>query len=293
MIRDMAYILPFFLLLLPCAVPAGEPPVIRVSPIYKEVDGRVLRAHVFRAPDLQEAAGNAAVAFFHGGGWAFGEPAEFFAACKRYARKGMVSVSFEYRLSINPDGSYPHPDISPIESVKDARSAVRWLRANAADLGVDPDRIVASGQSAGGQLALATALLHGMDEATDDRAVSPAPNAIVLYSSCVNTLEPWIDNLLGDRSERIWDISPYHRLRAGMPPVLAFHGDDDGTVLYYTIGMFQRKMRQLGNAYELVTLPGRDHYLGGDRDGEYAGYFDEAILEQTDAWLRRLGILGK
>ena len=115
--------------------------------VFKEVDGIQLRAYVFK-PTEQETGNLSGIAFFHGGGWAYGSADEFFAACRRFADRGMVAISFEYRLSRNEDGSVPNPYITPIESVKDARSAIRWMRTHASELGVDPDRIVVSGQSA-------------------------------------------------------------------------------------------------------------------------------------------------
>ena len=61
-------------------------------------------------------------------------------------------------------------------------------------------------------------------------------------------------------------------------------------VLPYTVGMFEAEMRKLGDPFELVTLPGRNHYLG-EGHPEYARYFDEEILEQTDDFLRRIGFM--
>jgi len=258
--------------------------------IYKEVGGQSLRAFVVPAVGGSETGAPPAIAFFHGGGWVFGRPQEFFGACERFAGKGFTTVSFEYRLSINADGSYPRPGVSPIESVKDARSAIRWMRANAAALRIDPDRLVVAGQSAGGQLALATALI-GIDESTDDLAVSPEPNALLLYSSNVNTLEPWVDMLLGDRSAAfIFAISPYHHVRKGMPPAIAFRGLEDNQVLPYIVDQFKRRMDAYGNELEIVSYPGRKHYLGEGNE-TYATYFDEEIMERTDAFLRQHGFM--
>jgi dipeptidyl aminopeptidase/acylaminoacyl peptidase len=104
-------------------------------------------------------------------------------------------------------------------------------------------------------------------------------------------MEAWIDNLLADRRQRIWDISPYHNLKSGMPPVIAFHGNADCMVMYYTALFFNDRMRELGNDFELVTLDGRDHYLGeGSPDEErYARYFDEEILEKADGFISENG----
>ncbi len=269
---------------------AQDLPVVHEKMIYKQVNGIDLLAHVFITSATEKNPQSPALAFFHGGGWVFGSPEEFFAACERYARKGFVTFSFQYRLSINEDGSYPHPGITPVESVMDARSAIRWLRENARSLKIDPERIVVGGQSAGGQLALSTALAEKVNEKTDKSTISPVPNAILLYSSCVNTMEAWIDMILGDRRDEIWSISPYHNLKSNLPPILAFHGEDDCTVLMYTIQMFREKMNNLGNRYELITYPGRRHYLGEGNE-KYARYFDEEIMERTDQFLMELGYL--
>jgi len=256
--------------------------------VYKVVDGQELTVDMFYSDAVQASENNTAIALFHGGGWVFGDPSEFHEACRRYATKGYITCSFQYRLSRNADGSYPHPDISPIESVKDARSAIRWLRAHADSLNIDPDKIVVGGQSAGGQLALSTALLDTINEETDNLDIRPNPNALLLFSSNVNTLEPWIDNLLGDRNKEIWSISPYHNLKKSMSPAIAFHGEEDDQVLPYIVRMFEERMDELGNYYDLHWYPGRKHYLGEGND-RYATYFDEEILELTDDFLEKFG----
>lgn len=269
---------------------AQQESVTRETQIYKTVGGDQLTVDIFYPPGPLYREKNPALAFFHGGGWVFGHPQEFHGACMRYAIKGFVTFSFQYRLSMNPDETYPNPHITPIESVKDARSAVRWIRTNATLLKIDPDRIVVSGQSAGGQLAWSTALFDDINESTDDLEVSPVPNALVLYSSCYNTMEAWVDWLLGDRRDQIWSISPYHNLKRGLPPALAFHGRDDCTVLYYSVELFEKKTHELGNQFELITLEGRKHYLG-EGNTAYSRLFDEAILERTDKFLGQLGFM--
>ncbi len=256
---------------------------------YKKVSGQELTAYMFYTESSQQKNENTAIALFHGGGWVFGDPSEFFEACKRYARKGYITFSFQYRLSRNEDGTYPNPTITPVESTKDARSAIRWLKENAETLKINPDKIVVGGQSAGGQLAMSTALLDNINENTDNLQINPKPVALLLYSSNVNTMEAWIDMLLGNRREEIWSISPYHNLKKEMPPVIEFRGDQDDQVLPYTVGMFKAKMLELGNYYEEHVYPGMKHYLAPDNK-KYATYFDEEILEKTDAFLEKFGL---
>jgi acetyl esterase len=257
---------------------------------YKTIDGVSLKADLFFLAGDQDGRTHPAMAFFHGGGWSSGSPSEFHEACARYARKGFIVFSFHYRLSVTEDGSIPHPDITPVECVKDARSAMRWIRENADEFHIDPQKLVACGQSAGGQLALSTALFDDVNEATDKLDVSPVPNALVLYSATANLMEAWADRLLGDRREEIWSISPYHNLKSGLPPTIAFHGEEDCMVPFWTVRFFERKTLELGNDYILVPYEGRKHYLG-DGDDQYGRYYDEEILEQTDAFLLKHGFL--
>jgi acetyl esterase/lipase len=269
---------------------AQEEPVISEEKIYKKVNGIELRVDVFYSTVTQQKVNNPAIAFFHGGGWVFGDPSEFHGACKRYALKGFVTFSFQHRLSMKDDGTYPHPDITPIESVKDARSAIRWLRENAESLKIDPEKIVVGGQSSGGQLTLSTALFDTINENTDNLKISPVPNAMLLYSSSYNTLIPWVDWILGERRDQIWTISPYHNLKENMPPIIGFHSLDDEMNLYYITELFEKKMRKLGYQFELITLKGRKHNLGEGNE-KYSEIFDEGILERTDEFLERLDLM--
>jgi acetyl esterase len=282
------FLIPALILLLAISSGAQEEEVVAKRMIYKKLATSELYVDVFFTESSLQKKDNTALAFFHGGGWVFGDPSEFNEACKRFAKKGYIAFTFQYRLSRNADASYPHPDITPVESVRDARSAIRWIRKNATKWKVRPDKIVAGGQSAGGQLALSTALADSVNEITDNLNISPVPNALLLFSSNVNTMEAWIDMLLGERRSEIWSISPYHNLKSNMPPVIAFRGDMDDQVLPYIAGMFKTKMTELGNYYEEYVYPGRKHYLG-EGNQKYARYFDEEILEKTDAFLKKFG----
>lgn len=281
-------ILPVLILLLNIAVTARDTTVQMKQVVYKNVGARELKADMFFVESSHQHAAPAIV-FFHGGGWMSGHPAEFHEACRRYARKGFITFAIHYRLSVNDDGSVPHPDITPVEATKDARSALRWLKEHAAELNIDTARIAVGGQSAGGQLALATALCDSVNEDSDNLNTNPVPNALLLFSSNVNTIEAWADYLMDDRRKEIWSISPFHNLKSGMPPAIAFHGEDDDQVLFYIVSLFRNKMNRLGNYYKLYTYPGRKHYLAAGND-KYATYFDEEILEKTDSFLKQQGL---
>ena len=281
-----------FVITLPTVLWAQADKVISETITYKIVDGHELQVTMFYPANAKRKGNSPAIAFFHGGGWVFGSPSEFHGACKRYAMLGFTTFSFQYRLSINEDKTYPHPDITLIECVKDARSAIRWMRENAATLKIDPDKIVVGGQSAGGQLVLGTALFDTVNEDTDNLDVSPMPNAMLLYSSAYSAMEPWIDMIMKENWDEVRLMSPYHNLREGLPPAIAFHGGGDCVVLHYSVQRFEKKMHELKNPFELITLEGRGHYLGEGNE-QYSTLFDEKILERTDEFLIKYGFMRK
>jgi acetyl esterase/lipase len=267
----------------------ARPPVTHFTEVYKTVGASTLKMDVFHTDESFQRKDNTAIVFFHGGGWAFGSPSEFFSTCERYARMGIVTFSAEYRLSIE-NGVTPHKTISPIECVMDAKSAIRWVRGNAARLHIDSNKIVAAGQSAGGHLALCTAMIDDYNEKSDEPGISCHPNAILLFSACINAVEGWCDRLLADRRNRIWSISPAHNVKGGLPPMIHFHGTDDEQVPVWTAQFFEKDMTKAGNYFELHQFKGRKHYLG-DGNPKYSRYYDDEILGVTDAFLRKFNLL--
>jgi acetyl esterase len=263
--------------------------VIHVQEVYKTVDTFKLKIDIFYTDQSFERKNNTAIVFFHGGGWAFGTPSEFFTTCERYAKMGIVTFSVDYRLSIE-NGVTPSKTISPIECVMDAKSAMRWVRANAGKFHLDKNKIVAAGQSAGGHLALCTAMIDEYNEKSDDLSMSSCPNALLLFSPCINAVEGWCDRLLADRRTKIWSISPFHNVRKGLPPMIEFHGTDDEMVPYWTAQFFEIAMKKEGNYFEHHKFEGRKHYLG-DGNPKYSRYFDDEILKTTDEFLRKFKLL--
>jgi acetyl esterase/lipase len=269
---------------------AQDTTVIRDQKIYKTINGKDLTADMFYTASTRQNKFNPAIVFFHGGGWAYGKPSEFHTTCARYARKGFVTFSIDYRLSITADGKVPNPDITPAECVMDARSAMRWVRENASAFHIDPDKIIAAGQSAGGQLALGTAMFDNINEPSDNMDISPVPDALLLFSSNLNTIEAWCEWLLGERRGEIWSISPYHNLRPGLPPAIEFHGTEDCMVPIYIMNLFKEKTLSLGNYFESVVYEGRGHYLG-EGNQLYSTYYNEETLIKADEFLKKFNFI--
>ena len=260
--------------------PSHGQEIIHRQQVYKEINEKSLTVEIY-SPAYEHSKLRPAIAFFHGGGWTSGSPMDFEEICQWFTSRGWKTFSFQYRLSTENKGS--KPEITPVESVKDARSAIRWLRKNSKDLMIDTNKIVTSGQSAGGQLALATLLVDEINETTDDLSISPHPNSIILYSACVNTVIPWCEYLMPNQHETLWTISPYHNLKSGLPPIIAFHGEDDLVADFWTVVYFQKKAQQMGNQIELITIPEKEHYLG--TDDRFSGLLTEDILKKTISFL--------
>ncbi|HBC77157.1 MAG TPA: hypothetical protein DEO60_11290 [Bacteroidales bacterium] len=263
--------------------------VTHIQEIYKTVDTSKLKIDIFYDKKSLERDNNTAIVFLHGGGWSGGSYSEFFTTCERYARMGIISFSVDYRLSTD-NGLFSHNPISPIECLMDVKSAIRWVRENAGNFHIDVNKIVAAGQSAGGQLALATVMTEDFNEISDNTKISCKPDAVLLFSACVNTLEGWCDRLLADRRNKIWSISPTHNMKSGLPPMIDFHGTDDEQVPVWTARFFESEMKKLDNYFELHIYNGRKHYLG-EGNQKYSRYYNDEILGITDEFLRKFHFL--
>ena len=216
--------------------------------------------------------------FFFGGGWVGGSTGSFYPQSAYLASRGMVAIVPDYRVR-------DRQKTSPYESVADGKSAIRWVRSHAAELGIDPHRIVAGGASAGGQLAAGAGILPGLDEKTEDASISSQPNALMLYFPVIDTSEKgYGHSRLGDRWK---EISPTDHVRPGLPPTLIFHGTADNVVPYQNAVDFAAAMKAAGNRCEFVTMEGAGHgfsYQIGRKYGNMA-------LRQSDEFLESLGYL--
>lgn len=227
--------------------------------IYKVVDKRELSLFVIKPADWKPADARPAAVFFHGGGWMGGTPAQFSEHGAYLASRGMVCVLVEYRLLTKPEQT-------PEVCIRDAQSAMRWVRARAGELGIDPDRIASGGGSAGGHLAAYCGLMAGMDDPQDDLAVSARADAMLLFN-------PVFDNgPSGYGYKRVGEnymaYSPLHNVATGAPPTIAFFGDQDNLVSVDTAAVFKRKMDAVDAVCEVIIYEKMKH-----------GFFNYAILD--------------
>jgi acetyl esterase len=263
-----------------------------VVDIYKTIGEINLKIYRFNPQDHKDSDQRPAVVFFFGGGWKNGDPKQFANQCAHLASRGMIAMTAEYRVASKHQAK-------AIDCVEDAKSAIRWVRMNAARLGIDPNRIAAGGGSAGGHLAACTGVVSGFERSTEDVSISSVPNAMILFNPAlvlndVEGEEPIKKEKLEELRERIGaeptKVSPYHHVAKGAPPTIILHGRADTTVPFRTAEIFAEIMKNNGNRCELVGYPEMGHgFFNYGRDKENKGY--QESLDATVSFLTSLGYL--
>lgn len=255
------------------AVPPGE------SHVYKKVDNRSLSLYVTKPSEWQATDSRPAIVFFHGGGWTGGEPGQFTEHSEYLASRGMVAVQVQYRL-LDRKGNEP-----PVTCVADAKSAMRWVRGHAKELGIDPQRIASGGGSAGGHLAAFVGMVDGGDAADDDTTISAKSNAMVLFNPVFdNGPGGWGDKRVGERYK---EFSPFHNVSKEDPPAIVFLGSKDTLIPEQTAHDFKANMEKAGVKCEVMIFEGQPHgfFNHGRSDNKY---YNETVLA-TDKFLASLG----
>ncbi len=226
------------------------------SLVYKVIDTTKLVMEFSYPRNVIEGTKYPAIVFFFGGGWKGGTIDQFKPHAKFFAERGMIGIVVDYRVR-------GRQGTTPFEAVKDAKSAIRFLREHANELQIDPDRIVASGGSAGGHLAAATGIISGLEEENEDLRVSSKPNALVLFNPVFdNGPNGYGYDRIGDRYR---EISPLHNISAGDPPTVVFLGTNDKLIPVSTAEDFKRKMEKNGNRCDLFLYEGQNHGFFNDK----------------------------
>ncbi len=221
----------------------------QISPekiFYKSTEQTNLNLFVYNPVDFDKSQTYNCIVFFHGGGWNSGDYKQFERQSIYFASRGMVAISVEYRIR-NKHGT------SPIDSMEDAKSAIRFIRSNAKVFSINPNRIAAAGGSAGGHLAAVAGNIDLFDNSTEDLTISSKPNLLILYNPVLHYGRKWgwIDNPS--------NASPYENLSEGAPPTIILTGTQDKIVPVELIENYKKRMEAVGSRCDVIFYEGAEH----------------------------------
>jgi acetyl esterase/lipase len=228
----------------PISLPGAE------SFIYHDVAPEPMRLHVFKPAGWKAGDRRAAFVHFFGGGFVRGTPAQSAGWTKQAAAMGLVGIAPDYRVRERhrTDGT---------ACLADARAAIRWLQDHAEELGIDPERIIVSGSSAGGHLALWTAITASPPGSDPAEAPRFKPAALVLMWPAADfTFFSAQQDRFGGHAR---ECSATQHLDPKMPPALLLHGNADSTVPYESSVVLHRTLTASGNYCQFIPMPGCGH----------------------------------
>ena len=228
-----------------------------------------------------------AVLCIHGGGFRAGSREGYNKLCLTLAQRGFVAATISYRLA--PMHQFP-------AAVHDTKAAVRWLRANAAKYGINPDRIGVTGGSAGGHLAQFLGVTAGVKEfeGVDNPGFSSAVTCVVnvygpsdftkSYGKSVDAhivLPMWLGGDVESARARHIQSSPLNWVNPNAAPTLLIHGTEDKYVAYEQAVWMRDRLTACGVSVELLTLEGAGHgFKGADAekaDAALIAYFEQRL----------------
>ena len=212
--------------------------------LYKKTPQGDLYLYLLR-PAIKTKKTLPVIVYFTGGGWVNGEVEAQIPTAAWFRDHGLNAIVADYRVK-------SRHGTSPIECIQDAKSALRYVRAHAEKLGVDPNRIIAAGGSAGGHIAACT-FIEGGDAPGEDLKISSKPNALVLHNPVLG--EGFGKDFFAAHPE----FSPVLHVKKGWPPTILSNGTKDGTTPFEAAEKFTRLMKEAGNVCELIAVKDADH----------------------------------
>ena len=236
---------------------AAEP--VAASPVevvYHRAEGESLTLDIHRVAGAVDAPVALVV---HGGGWASGDRRTDLPMLAALRGAGVVAVALDYRLA--PRHRWP-------ACLLDVQAAIAWTRRHIRGHGGDPHRITPVGYSAGGHLALLAAMLETPSHVVGMVGLA-APTDMVLDNFRRGGLSVCVQQLLGrsgpdpdaEALETLWQMSPIHHVRPGLPRCLLVHGSDDATVPLPQSEHLRRRMLDVGVPCDLLVLDGLPHAI--------------------------------
>ncbi len=244
--------------------------------VYKQSGGKPQELEVYFPPGWDAKSSKVpGVIFFHGGSWRGGTLDQFRYACKYLASRGLVAATVNYRMLTNDEvKALPAGETNKRTCITDAKSAIRWMKQHAAELGIDPKRLIAGGGSAGGHVSVLATTNPGLNDPADPKEFDTSVVAYLLFNPAFKST---------DSADP--EVHVLNHLKAGFPPAIFFFGDQDGSWKPGSDAAL-KQLKSLGNtSAELWLAQGKGH-----------GFFNkppwqDITLAQADRFLVENGFL--
>ena len=218
--------------------------------VYKEVDGMTREMEIFFPKDHDPSKKSVpGVIMFHGGGWGSGSRVMFSYQCNYFASRGLVAATVTYKLAKKSVANTTKGTESRKRvCITDAKSAIRWYKQNADELGIDPKRIIAGGGSAGGHISLLATTNPGLNDPADPKEYDATVAAYLLFNPALSA---------GDAKDPQVDF--LRHLKADFPPAIVFFGSEDNWMKKGWVPASE-KMKSLGiKSTDLRIAEGMGH----------------------------------
>ena len=260
---------------LPAALSAQETPPGKVY-IYKQSAGQPRKMEIYFPPNHDPAKTKVpGLILFHGGGWTGGTLLQFRTACHYFASRGLVCATAEYRMLSKK--------VAPAEKIEgnakkrvcviDAKSAIRWYKQHADELGIDPKRIITGGGSAGGHIAMLATTNPGLNDPGDAKDVDTSVVAYLLFNPAFS-----------GEDAKDSEIDILQHVKKSLAPAIVFFGSNDTWKPGWNV--LEKKLKSLGNTTTEVKIA----------EGQAHGFFNRGpwqtvTLIAADRFLVRQGLL--
>jgi len=243
--------------------------------IYKESAGKPRQMEIYFPPGHDAAKAKVpGMILFHGGAWGGGSLGQFRIACAYFASRGLVCATAEYQMLSKADAAkLPAGETKKRVCVTDAKSAIRWFKQHAGELGIDPRRIITGGGSAGGHISALATMNPGLNDPADPKDID---TSVVAYV--------WFNPAFATDDHKDPEIDILRHLKADLPPAIAFFGDKDTWKKGWDTAY--AKWKALGTkTIDLQIAPGQSHSFFNN------GPWQTVTLIAADKFLVKQGLL--
>ncbi len=244
--------------------------------VYKHTNGQPQALEIFfpdgHDPDKAKVP---CLLLFHGGGWGNGDKKTFHYDCSYFASRGIVAITANYFMYTKEERQKLAEDVSrKAACVTDAKSAIRWVKQHADELGIDPEKLIVGGGSAGGHISILSTTNPGINDPADPKGYDTSVAAYVLFNPA-----------LSEQDAQYPDINALNYLTRDFPPAVVFFGTEDKWKKAWDVALDQLKDLGAGDRIHVWLAEGAEHAFFNKQP------WKDLTLIKADEFLTSLGFL--